>query len=43
MNTFSHDQDRLLSIKNRWGVIDWNQHFKVVAPTCESPHLDVCR
>jgi hypothetical protein len=28
MNTFSNAHDLQLSIKNRWGIIDWNQHFK---------------
>ncbi len=28
ISTFSNAKDLQLSIKNRWGIIDWNQHFK---------------
>jgi hypothetical protein len=28
INTFSDVRDLQLSIKNRWGVIDWDRHFK---------------
>lgn len=27
-NTFSSQKDLQLSINNRWGIIDWDQHFK---------------